>query len=189
MKAFIRVVNKINESMMWVVGTLVLIMGILLCYAVVMRYFFNNPPLWSFDFTGWFTGLAAFLGGGYALLHGAHVQVDIFYEKFSLRTKSWVNIISFLVIFMIVAVLTWKGIEQVIFYFQAGAVLNTGLNIYIWIQWLMVPIGGILLGLQALVNLIKDIYIIRNGKPMDEYETIEQNENLDNENWSKEVHN
>lgn len=164
MKKFIRIVNKVNESMMWVVGTLMLLMGILLFYAVVMRYFFEKPPIWSFDLTGWFTGLAAFLGGGYALLKGAHVRVDIFYEKFSLRTRSWIDAITSVFLFLIVIVLVWKGMEQVISNYQAGSISTTGLNIYVWIKWVMMPLGGLLLGLQAIVNLLNDIYTIVKGE-------------------------
>ena len=166
MKTIIRVINKINQSMMWIVGTLLLIMGVLLTYAVVMRYFFNSPPIWSYDLTGWFTGMAAFLGGGYALLQGSHVRVDIFYEKFSLKIRSLINIASSLFILLIVTVFIWNGIDQVFNNYQSGAIANTGLNIYIWIKWLMVPIGSLMLGLQAIVNLINDIYIIVNGEKL-----------------------
>jgi C4-dicarboxylate transporter DctQ subunit len=164
MKKFIRIVNGINESMMWIVGTLILIMGILLFYAVVMRYFFGKPPVWSFDLTGWFTGLAAFLGGGYALLKGAHVRVDIFYEKFSLRTRSWIDAATSIFLFLIVIVFIWKGMEQVVSNYEANTIATTGLNIYIWIKWVMMPLGGLLLGLQAIVNLLNDIYTIVKGE-------------------------
>ncbi|WP_085993057.1 TRAP transporter small permease subunit [Oceanobacillus senegalensis] len=172
MKTTIRIINKINESMMWVVGAIVLIMGILLTYSVVMRYFFNNPPVWSFDLTGWFTGIAAFLGGGYALLYGAHVRVDIFYEKFPLKIQSVINIFSSIFVFLIVIVFIWKGMEQVINNYQTGAIASTGLSIYLWIKWVMMPIGGILLGLQAIANLIKDIYRIIKGEELIERKEI-----------------
>jgi TRAP-type C4-dicarboxylate transport system permease small subunit len=157
MKKFAEIISRINEVMMWIVGALIMIMGILLFYDVMMRYFFNNPTVWSFDLTSWFTGMAAFLGGGYTLLKKGHVRVDIFYEKFSLRTRSAIDAVTSVFLFLIVIVFIWKGTEQVIHNYQINAVANTGLDIHVWIKWLMVPIGGLLLGLQALVNLINDI--------------------------------
>lgn len=170
MQKVLKAVIKINNSMMWIVGILLTVMAVLLFYAVIMRYFFQKPPVWSYDLTGWFTGLAAFLAGGYALLHDAHVRVDIFYEKFSKRMKSLANILTAFLILLIVIVLVWKGTQQVIMNYQMNTVSTTGLNIYVWIKWSMVPIGGLLLGIQAIVNLINDLYVIATGKSILEEE-------------------
>ncbi|WP_156289710.1 TRAP transporter small permease subunit [Oceanobacillus salinisoli] len=166
MRKFIQIINKINEIAMWIVGFMLLIMGILLFYAVIMRYFFNNSPSWSFDLTGLLTGYAAFLGGGYALLQGAHVRVDIFYEKFSLRTQSLSNIISSTLLFLLVIVLVWKGMEEVLTNYQNNTIASTGLNIPVWIKWVMLPLGGVLLGIQAIAHLIQDFYVVIKGKRM-----------------------
>lgn len=171
MQKFIRTINKINESMVWVVGILLFLLGIFLFYSVIMRYFFNKPPVWAFDLSGWFTGLAAFLAGGYTLLKNAHVRIDIFYDKFSPRMQSFVNILATVCLFLIVIVLFWRGMQQVITNYQTGTIANTGLNIYIWIKWLMVPLGSLLLGLQAIVNLINDIYMIVKGEKLYEEES------------------
>lgn len=171
MKIFIKIVNTINKSMMWMVGSLILFMGLALFYAVIMRYFFDRPQTWSFDLVGWFTGMAAFLGGGYALLKGAHVRVDIFYEKMPLRIRSITDAVTSVFLFLIVIVLVWKGWEQAGHNYTLGAVADTGLNIHLWVKWVMVPIGGLLLGLQALVNLINDIYTFVKGQRLLEEES------------------
>ncbi|HZG72433.1 MAG TPA: TRAP transporter small permease subunit [Chondromyces sp.] len=168
MAGLLKTIRRMNEGIMWVAGIIIFIMAILLFYAIVMRYFFEKPPSWSFDLTGWFTGLSAFLAGGYALAHGAHVRVDMIYEKFSLRTRSLIDIITSIFLFLIVIVLVWKGMEQVLFNYETNAMASTGLNVPIWLKWLMIPLGGLLLGLQAMINLIKDIYIVVKGKPIEE---------------------
>jgi C4-dicarboxylate transporter, DctQ subunit len=168
MKTTFKIIKKINGGIMWITGSIILIMAILLFYAIIMRYFLHKPPSWSFDLTGWFTGLSAFLAGGYALANGAHVRVDIFYEKFSLRTRSLIDAITSVFLFLIVTVLIWKGMEQVLYNYETNAVASTGLNVPIWLKWLMVPLGGVLLGIQALINLIKDIYTVVTGKSLEE---------------------
>lgn len=170
MYLFKKIVTNINKGMMIVIGTLILFMAITLFYSVVMRYLFNKPLIWSFDLTEWFTGMSAFLGGGYALLRGSHVKVDIFYEKFPLRIRSFIDICTSVFLFLIVAVLIWKGSEQVVQNFQMGAVASSGLNIAVWIKWVMVPVGGLLLGLQALIKLVDDIVTTVTGKTPDEEE-------------------
>lgn len=164
----LRVINGINIAMKWIIGTMILFMSLLVCYTVIMRYFVNKPPVWSFDMTSWITGMSVFLAGGYALLSNSHVRVDLFYDKFSPRTKSILNIITSIFLFMIVVVLVWKGFEQVATYFNNRTMAMTGLNVPMWWKWLMVPVGGVLLGLQALVNLIKDFYFVIKGVELTE---------------------
>ncbi len=173
MKLFMKSVNNINKSMMWVVGVTILFMGLALFYAVVMRYFFNTPQSWAFDLLGWLTGISALLSGGYATLQRAHVRVDIFYDKFSDRKKSVIDILtSFLWIIMSI-ILMWKGWEQVAHYYNLQVIASSGLKVYLWIKWLMVPIGGVLLFLQGIVDLINDISTVLTGKKYYE-EEIEQ---------------
>lgn len=163
MKKVLELIIRINNSMRWIVGLLILLMGILVCYSVIMRYIFKSPPIWAFDLTSWFTGLSVFLAGGYALLMKSHVRVDLIYDKFSLKTRSIIDIFTSVFLFLIVIVFVWKGFEQVVDNFQAKTIARSGLNIYLWIKWLMVPVGGLLLGLQAVVNLINDIYFLYKG--------------------------
>src|SRR5690625_3157513 len=164
MKKLVDIINSIHRSMLWIVVVLILIMSLFIFYSVVMRYFFHKPVIWVFDLTSLFTGLSVFLAGGYALLMREHVRVDVFYQGFSKRTKSYIDALTSIFLFLMVIVFVWKGMEQVIHYYTEKSISTTGLNIYIWIKWIMMPIGGFLLGLQGIVNLINDIYIIMTGK-------------------------
>ncbi len=166
MRTFALIVRRLNEVMLWIVGMLILLMGLLLFYDVLMRYFFKAPTAWAFDLAGWFTGLTAFLAGGYVLLKKAHIRVDIFYQKFSPKVQGGLDALTSVFLFLIVLILVWKGGERTLHYWHLGAVANTGLNIHLWIKWLMVPLGGLLLGLQAVVNLVNDVYLFFTGRPL-----------------------
>lgn len=165
------VIIRLNLMMRWVVGALLVMMGILVSYAVVMRYFFNNPPVWAFDLTSWFTGLSVFLGGGYALLTNSHVRVDLFYEKFNERNRHWIDIFGNLCVLLVVTILVWKGSEQVIHNYKMNIIAMSGLNIHIWLKWLMVPLGSLLLGLQAIVNTGNHISYLLTGQSIIDIES------------------
>ncbi|MBM7632394.1 TRAP transporter small permease subunit [Geomicrobium sediminis] len=167
---FVALIRMINNSMLWVVGSIAFIMALLLFTDVILRYFFNSPSVWNYDLTAWFTGLTAFLAGGYCLLHREHVRVDIFYEKFSERKRSVIDLFTALFIFLISGVFIVYGGAYVIHLIELGAVASTGLNISLWIKWIMVPIGGLLLLLQAIVDLINDIHTIVKGHKLWEVE-------------------
>jgi TRAP-type mannitol/chloroaromatic compound transport system permease small subunit len=64
----------------------VIIVG-LVTYAVIARYALRAPSRWAAESS--LLGFAAYaiLMGGYALLHKAHVNMDVFYSRWKPRTK------------------------------------------------------------------------------------------------------
>lgn len=166
MKAFILLVNKINLLLKWTVGIIIVSLAILIFYTVIARHFFSNPPIWSFDLSSWFTGMIVFLGGGYALLSDSHVKVDLFYAKFSPKLRSIMDILSYLIVIIISTIFIVKGMEQVLMNFEYKTVAKSGLNIFIWIKWSIVPLGSLLLAMQALTLMIERFYYLITGKEM-----------------------
>lgn len=160
LRNFISLIYKINNIFKWFIGGAIVLLGFLIFYTVIMRYVFANPPIWSFDLSGWLTGMIVFLGGGYALLSDSHVKVDLFYAKFSTKLKNIVDIVTYLVIITLSAIFIWKGMDQVIANIKTGTVAQSGLNIYIWIKWSIVPLGSFMLGMQALGQMIESIYFL-----------------------------
>ncbi|WP_216830718.1 TRAP transporter small permease subunit [Alkalihalobacterium elongatum] len=161
-----KMITKLNKSMIWVVGVLVFFASIFLFIDVLLRYFFNSATAWAFDLAVTSTGFIGFMLGGYALAIGQHVRVDLFYEKFSLRVRSIIDLISALFLFLMAGALFWLGMDYVIHYYTIGAVTTGGVPMPLWIKWLMVPLGGLLIGLQGLVKLTNDIYIIVTGEEL-----------------------
>ncbi|MDT8862968.1 TRAP transporter small permease [Alkalihalobacillus sp. MEB130] len=170
LKKVVKTITKINQSMLIVGGVVLALLSLVVFYDVIARYFFNSPTRFGFDLSTWLTGIAAFLTGGYVLLHNDHIRVDVFYERFSDRIKSLVEVITGIFILLIVIALVWYGGARVIQLYESGSVASTGLNISLWIKWSILPIGGLLLGLQATINLIRSIYNVCTGKRLWEEE-------------------
>lgn len=164
MSKMMRFVTQINRAMLYVTGLMVLLLTFFIFYDILMRYFFASPTRYGFDLSTWLTATIGFLSGGYGLLKNDHIRVDLFYANFSERTKSIVDILAGLCIFIMVIVLIRYGGGHVLHLYQTGSIASTGFNIALWIKWLIVPVGGILLGLQAMVNLINDISVLITGQ-------------------------
>lgn len=170
--SFNNVVTKINRTMVWLTGIFVLCMSILLTIDVLLRYFFNSPTGWAFDLATWGTGLVGLVLGGYVMSIGKHVRVDFFFEKFSLRVQSMIDMISTLFLYLIVISFVWLGFDYVAHYYRIGAVSTGGTQMPLWIQWLIIPVGGLLIGLQGLCKFVEDLYIIATGKKLYDSEII-----------------
>lgn len=164
MKKIIHTVNKINNAMGAFAGSVLVLLSLVVFYDVISRYFFRSPTIFAFDLSTWLTGVAAFLTGGYVLLHKGHIRVDIFYERYPEKVKSIVEILSSIFMMTLAITFLWYGGARVLQLLESGAVASTGLNIPLWIKWVIVPIGGILLGLQVFINIIRDFTYIITGK-------------------------
>jgi len=144
-------------------GIFVLI-GILL-FEAVARYIFNAPTPWAVEMSEFTLGTYFLIGGGYALLRGAHVRMDALYNRWSARRKAIVDLATFSLIAVYLIVLVVGGSMIAAQALISGQHAST--------QWgpplapikTIVVVGAVLLLLQAVAFFIRDLAIIR-GKPM-----------------------
>lgn len=71
------------------------VLAFIVAFEVFSRYILNNPTIWAFDLSLFMFGYVAALGGAYAQLKRAHINVDILYVKVSRKVRSWFNLVSF----------------------------------------------------------------------------------------------
>lgn len=60
-----------------IAALLILFMMLSITYEVVMRYFFDNPPIWVFDISGFSLFAFTFLGAAWVLKREGHTKVEI----------------------------------------------------------------------------------------------------------------
>ena len=63
---------------------------------VVLRYAFNFGSIAMQESITYMHALVFMLGIAYTLRHDAHVRVDIFYQRCSLKTRAWIDILGVL---------------------------------------------------------------------------------------------
>jgi len=148
----------------WMVIPLLLVV----VYEVFRRHVLNDPTPWGYD-TSWMLFAAQFLiGGAYTLLQGGHIRIDIIYSRLSERGRLIFDLVSYLIVFMIPAVLfTWFGVKYAADAWLSGEKLSTT-------NWFfpsgppkgLIPIGFFLLTLQCLAEIIRSIRALseRSGK-------------------------
>ena len=69
-------------------------------YEVIMRYFFNAPTLWAFDFTIQMYGALIMMGGASAISTKSHVRADMYYNKLPERGQGILDLILYLVFYV-----------------------------------------------------------------------------------------
>jgi TRAP-type mannitol/chloroaromatic compound transport system permease small subunit len=92
MERFVRIVDAFTEALGRGVSWLVLVMTIVTCVVVVLRYGFSVGSIALQESVLYLHGLVFMLGIPYALKHDAHVRVDVLYGRMSDRTRDWVDL-------------------------------------------------------------------------------------------------
>lgn len=144
---------------MWIAGIMIVLMGFSTTLDVIMRTLFNKPVLWAFDLVCYLSAAAAFLAGGYGQLTNRHVKVDVFYDRLSVRTRAILDVLTSFLFFLFCYVLVNMGLDTTLESLQSGATAGNVLNPPLFIPQMLVPLGGLLLGLQGFFLLIKNIKV------------------------------
>lgn len=102
LRRFCRGINTLNEWTGRLVSWLLLPLALIVVIEVILRYGFNRPTIWAWDINVMLMGGIVILGGGYALLHDAHVSMDIVVQGFSARKRAILDLITFVFFFVTV---------------------------------------------------------------------------------------
>ncbi|MDD3993015.1 MAG: TRAP transporter small permease subunit [Desulfobacteraceae bacterium] len=165
MKSFVRIMDQVSTYTGYAVSWMTLLMVLLTMYDVLMRYVFKAGSIWIQELE-WHLFAANFmLAASWTLLRNGHVRVDLFYARFSPRTKAWVDLIG--AIFFLFPFCTLIVYASIPFVSDSWAILEGssdpgGLPAR-YILKSVIPLTFILLALQGLSETIKNVAAIRNG--------------------------
>jgi TRAP-type mannitol/chloroaromatic compound transport system permease small subunit len=157
------VIETVSTATGWLAGWLIVPMTLAVSYEVAARYAFNAPTAWAYDITYMLFGAQFMLAAAYTLLRGAHIRTDVFYERWSPRTRATVDAVSYILFFFpgMLFILYASGAEA----WQAWVIGERS----DWTPWrpviyplkAMIPLSTALLLLQGFAELLKCLRVIR----------------------------
>ena len=158
---FTRVIDWISEQSgvfvaFWTINAVVVYF-----YEVVARYLFNAPTIWVHEAAYLLFGMQYLVAGGYALLHGSHVRVDVLYAKLSERGRVGMDI--FTSVFFFIFALALLGTSWTFFHdsFVMKETTVETWGIQYWPVKGVMVLGSVLLILAGVSKLTKDIILYR----------------------------
>jgi len=154
-KSIDALINNLGKSVAWLTTILML----LICIDVVMRYLFSKSANWIVELEWHLSAVIFLIGASYTLLHDKHVRVDVFYEKFSSKTKDIVNVFGvliFLIPWCIVLIYHGTSYAESAFGYGQGSSQPNGLPARYIIK-AFIPLGFFLLLLAGISLIIKSI--------------------------------
>ncbi len=158
---FIRVVDRINYRVGRVTMYGIFVMMAILLWSSISKTFFN-PSLWTLEMAQFAMVAYYMLGGPYSIQMGSNVRMDLLYGGWSTRRKAAVDIVTVMFLLFYLGVLLWGGIDSTIYSFQYGGERSpTAWRPYLWPIKVIMCTGIVLMLLQALSELAKDILRLR----------------------------
>ncbi|GBD41679.1 hypothetical protein HRbin39_01063 [bacterium HR39] len=161
-------IDRFTTATANIVSWIVVIMVGALVYEVTMRYLFNAPTIWAYDITYMTYGAHFMLGSAYALLRGAHIRTDIFYQNWSDRTKGMVDALLYLLFFFpgMFFYLTMGWNEFVHSYTIGERSDVSPWRPYLWPLKGVIPLAILLMMVQGVSEFLKSVWAAFTGRPL-----------------------
>ena len=157
-----RISTFVGHCFAWLVVGLTGLIG----YEVFSRYVLNNPHAWAFDAQIMLYGTMFMMAGAYTLAKNGHVRGDILYGFLKPRTQAIFDLVLYVVFFIpgVVALAyagysfaadSWRILEH-------SSITADGPPLYPFKT--ILPIAGVFLLLQGLVEIFRCIVCIKQGE-------------------------
>ncbi|HEY8554996.1 MAG TPA: TRAP transporter small permease subunit [Burkholderiales bacterium] len=164
--AISRSIDAVNERVGRLLLWLVLAMVLVSAGNATSRYLFNLSSNAWLELQ-WYMFAAVFLlCAGYTLLHDEHIRIDVIAGRLSRRTQIWIDIFGtvFFLLPMSIYIL-WLSWPVFLNAWHTGEVSTNYGGLVRWPARLMVPLGFLLLSLQGVSELIKNVAVLCGDLP------------------------
>jgi C4-dicarboxylate transporter, DctQ subunit len=142
------VVGRCNSVLGMVSGLGVLVMGLILAYEVVARYFFHAPTIWAQETATYLYMWTMLAAASYTLQEGKHVHVDLVTERLPARARHLAGIATSLIGTVFCAIVSIQAYQMIAATVRFAKVSATPLRVPLWIPQSALLIGFLLLTFQ-----------------------------------------
>jgi len=165
MHAFIDNIERFIDWSGRTVSWLTLLMVIVTFIVVVLRYVFDIGWIALQESITYMHAMVFLIGSSWAMQQEAHVRVDIFYSRFSSKTKAWIDLFgSLLMLLPVMVFVAWISWEYVS---ESWSVLEgsreAGGLPGVFLLKSLIPVLAVMLILQALVQIVRCAQTIRSA--------------------------
>ena len=176
MQRFLLTVDKISTFVGHAFSWLIVVLTLQVSWEVFARYALDDPHAWAFDAMIILYGTLFMMAGAYTLAKNGHVRGDVLYGFFRPRTQATIDLVLYLVFFVPgVFALTYAG-----YYYAAESwailehsnVTADGPPIYPFKT--IIPIAGAFLLLQGIVEIVRCLICLRQGRWPSREEDVEE---------------
>jgi TRAP-type mannitol/chloroaromatic compound transport system permease small subunit len=166
----LKTIDSLSDASGWVGKWFALVLVGAGTFETVSRHFFGSPTIWAYDTLSMAGGVMYLLGASFDLKRNAHTRVDLIYSQLPIRVRALIDVLmSLLLFFPLMTVLLWYSITWAIKAWKINEVMFTSF----WYPpagpyRTVFAVGLLLLVLQGIAQLVRDVHIVVRGKPIDQ---------------------
>ena len=168
MKALLRLssgIDRVNARIGVGVGWLILLTTLISAYNAVVRKAFDVSSNGLLEIQWYFFGAVFLLGAAYTLQQNAHVRIDIVSNRFSEKTRAWIDIVGHvfftLPLIGFILVSAWGFVHESYLINEYSP--DPG-GLIRWPAKALILVGFGLLALQVLSEIIKKINVLHSAQ-------------------------
>ncbi|MFL1462342.1 TRAP transporter small permease subunit [Roseococcus sp. DSY-14] len=144
----------------------ILLLTAAIVYEVFARRFFSAPTNWGYDAQYMLYGTLFMFAGAYALSRNGHVRGDFLYRMMAPRRQAWLDLVLYILFFFpaifAFMVAGWHFFE--LSYMQNERSMFSPSGPIIWPFKAIIPVVGVIMLLQGLVEVVRCVRAIRSGE-------------------------
>lgn len=125
------------------------LMIVIIFLQVFFRFVVKASLPWSEELARYIMAWAAFIGASIAAKEGAHIGIDVIVSRFPKGLNKYTKIFAFLISALFSVLLIYLAILIIQFLMKTGQ-KSPAMRIPIWIAYLSVPIGSVLMSIRFL---------------------------------------
>ncbi|MHC9512089.1 TRAP transporter small permease subunit [Kangiella sp. M94] len=187
--ALIHILESFTEWTGKLISWLTLFMVLIVVAVLVLRNIFGISAIPLQESVTYMHGIVFMLGAAYTLKHHDHVRVDVFYHRFSHRTKALVDMAGFLILLLPVCIfLIVYSLDYVIFNWKIkeGSSQPGGLP-YLYMFKTVLLALPITLIIQGTAQFLHNLAYLLSWKPLP-HGAEEDTESVPQMTGDKEIH-
>ena len=149
-----RLVTVWDKTENWISALLLAGALVLSMYSVIARYALHLPLDWSDETAVWAIVWCTFFGISALIKTDEHVRVDVVIQRLSETRQNIIHYYHTLIGLAFIVVTIWGGFAAVQEAHTKKVVSESALRIPLYLPYLIMPGGGILLGLRLIERLV-----------------------------------
>jgi len=168
-------IDRFTRATGKLVSLSMLFLVVSISYECFSRYLFDSPTIWVFETSYLTNGSAFMLGCAYALLKGAHVRTDVFWERYSERKKGIIDLASYLLLFYPALITLFSiSVDDAWYAYQIHETSEqTPWRPILWPFRAVIPVTALLLMVQGVSECIKCWHQIRTDREFEHHDKYE----------------
>lgn len=158
-------IDRLNRWVGQLAMALFFVMAAVMLWSTVSRAVFGAPVNWALEMTQFLLASYFLLGGAYSLQQGAHVRMDLFYERLPARRRAMLDAFTILFVLFFLGALLWGGVSSTQYAIDYNQKNYSAWSPVLWPVKTAMTIGIFLMLLQVVSQFFKDVAEVM-GRPI-----------------------